>query len=70
MSLFEQQMSPRSSFPSLSTNEFPESTHIRPITKEEMETLGLDIRRQISIDVSYPVIVSNNIKFEHNFIYI
>lgn len=61
ISLFEQQMSPRSSFPSLSSNELPECTQIRPIMKEEFETLGRDIHRQISIEASYSAIVSTNI---------
>lgn len=63
-------MSPRSSFPSLSSNELPECTQIGPITKKEFETLGRDIHRQISMEASYSAIISTNIKIDHNFIYL
>ncbi|RIA82077.1 hypothetical protein C1645_789042 [Glomus cerebriforme] len=60
-SIFEQQqISPRSSFPSLSSDEIPKCTEIRPITKEEMETLGYDIRRQISMEFLNQVIYDIN----------
>ncbi|PKY54163.1 hypothetical protein RhiirA4_409631 [Rhizophagus irregularis] len=59
ISLFER-MSPRSSFPSLSSNELPECTQIGPITKKEFETLGRDIHRQISMEFLNQVIYDIN----------
>ncbi|GBB87151.1 hypothetical protein RclHR1_01360022 [Rhizophagus clarus] len=56
----EQKITSTSFSPSLSSNEIPECTQIRPITEEEMETLGYDIRRQISVEFLNQVIYDIN----------
>ncbi|CAI2165479.1 2117_t:CDS:2 [Funneliformis geosporum] len=55
--LEHQQISPIPSFPS---DQMPECTQIRPITKEEMTTLGYDIRRQVSMEFLNQVIYDIN----------